>query len=137
MQQQEAPLDGVLKTRPSSVEHAVKNEIHHVKSESDQVKSDRPRSRHKREWKGLLRDADEHPTLQGVVVDTTHSQVESQHKLARTTQPISPKPEAHRKRSRPEDGPKKKVYLWRRTSILSLENTSQIIMWHIMALWLC
>nr|GMD65265.1 polyadenylate-binding protein 2 [Ipomoea batatas] len=108
MQQQEAPLDGVLKTRPSSVEHAVKNEIHHVKSESDQVKSDRPRSRHKREWKGLLRDADEHPTLQGVVVDTTHSQVESQHKLARTTQPISPKPEAHRKRSRPEDGPKKK-----------------------------
>nr|GLL40887.1 uncharacterized protein LOC109181344 isoform X1 [Ipomoea trifida] len=108
MQQQEAPLDGVVKTRPASVEHAVKNEIHHVKSESDQVKSDRPRSRHKREWKGLLRDADEHPTLQGVVVDTTHSQVESQHKLARTTQPISPKPEAHRKRSRPEDGPTKK-----------------------------
>ncbi|XP_019186648.1 PREDICTED: uncharacterized protein LOC109181344 isoform X2 [Ipomoea nil] len=109
MQQQEAPLDGVVKERPASVEHTVKNEIHHVKSESDQVKSDRPRSRHKREWKGLLRDADEHPTLQGVVVDTTRPQVESQHKLARTTQSISPKPEAHRKRSRPVDGPTKKA----------------------------
>ncbi|CAH9122855.1 unnamed protein product [Cuscuta epithymum] len=105
VQQQEPPPDVVAKIRPSSMEHAGNNEMHRMKSVSGQVKPDMPRSRHKREWKGLLRDTDEHPA---VVVNTTYREVGNKLKLASAVRSASPEPEVQRKRSQPEDVPTKK-----------------------------
>ncbi|VFQ75912.1 unnamed protein product [Cuscuta campestris] len=105
VQQQKAPPDRVTQTRPLSVEHAGKNEMHHVKYGSDQVKPDVTRPRHKREWKGLLRDTEEH---QAIVVDTTCPEVGNQPKLSSTVHSASPELETQRKRGRSEDASTKK-----------------------------
>ncbi|XP_019157353.1 PREDICTED: uncharacterized protein LOC109153909 [Ipomoea nil] len=100
VQQRENPLDDVITTRPASDEKAGKNDTCQLGSESNKVESDKSRPRHRREWKGLVRDTDQHPPLRSVVVDISHREEVKHKKPGRIKRSISPQPEVQRKRSR-------------------------------------
>ena len=68
-----------VKTKPTQGDQAGKNESHHIDSESGKEKLDNlPRSRQKREWKTLTRDATEPPPLRSCEVDNIHVEERSE-----------------------------------------------------------
>ncbi|WCJ18960.1 RNA binding (RRM/RBD/RNP motifs) family protein [Euphorbia peplus] len=79
------------------------NEYHHVEAESGKGKSENlSRSRNKREWKGLMRDATEPPPLRSSVVDTVHIE-ERGHLKASSGRSSSPDPPKQKKRNRQDE----------------------------------
>ncbi|VFR00049.1 unnamed protein product [Cuscuta campestris] len=107
IQQREAIPDDVIKVSLASGEKAVKNDTCQLGSESDKVKSDKSRPRHRREWKGLVRDTNEQPHLRSVVVDTSHKEVVKHNKVDCKQPFFSPKSEVRRKRSQHDYQPTK------------------------------
>ncbi|XP_057978685.1 nucleolin 1 [Malania oleifera] len=93
--------EGGAKAKPTLVEQAGRNE-NHVDPESDRGKSSRlSRSRHNREWKGLVRDATETPPLRSSEIDNLHIEEKLHRKHAK--QSLSPEPSVQKKRNRPDD----------------------------------
>lgn len=104
VQQKEPDTGGGTKTKPASAEQAAKSDLHHLDSDADKVKSNKSRSR-RREWKGLV--TVEHPTLHSSLAESTPMEEEALQKVGHSKRSLSPQPELQRKRSRPEERPKK------------------------------
>nr|XP_016446977.1 PREDICTED: uncharacterized protein LOC107772006 [Nicotiana tabacum] len=105
VQQKEPDTGGGTKTKPASAEQAAKSDLHHLDSDADKVKSNKSRSR-RREWKGLV--TVEHPTLHSSLAESTPMEEEALQKVGHSKRSLSPQPELQRKRSRPEERPKKR-----------------------------
>uniref|UniRef100_A0A5B6YTT9 RRM domain-containing protein n=1 Tax=Davidia involucrata TaxID=16924 RepID=A0A5B6YTT9_DAVIN len=102
VQSQESNPDEVAKTQPKTGEQAVRNDSHHLDSDSDRGKSNKlSRTRHNREWKGLVRDADEPPPLRSSVIDNVHVDDRTDGRVGRAKRSLSPQPTVQKKRSRP------------------------------------
>ncbi|KAF2319418.1 hypothetical protein GH714_015643 [Hevea brasiliensis] len=90
--------------KPTLGDHAGSDESHHIDSESGKGKSDNLSvSRHKREWKGLMRDATEPPPLRSSEVDIGHLDERSHHKSSHARRSPSPCPPQQKKRSRQDE----------------------------------
>uniref|UniRef100_A0A6P3ZR47 uncharacterized protein LOC107417664 n=1 Tax=Ziziphus jujuba TaxID=326968 RepID=A0A6P3ZR47_ZIZJJ len=99
---EESYVNEVLKTKPAA------DDSHRLDSESERVKTSKEsNSRHRREWKGLVRDADEPPPLRSSVVEKIHLEEKPhQRRRVRTDhgkRSPSPRSVGLRKRSRPDD----------------------------------
>lgn len=94
--------DEAAKTKPMIGDQA-KKYVSHLDSEPDREKSNKlPRSRHSREWKGLVRDADEPPPLRSIVTANVNMEEETHRKVGHARQ-TSPRPAIQRKRNRPDE----------------------------------
>lgn len=107
---EESYVNEVLKTKPAA------DDSHRVDSESERVKTSKEsNSRHRREWKGLVRDADEPPPLRSSVVEKIHLEEKPhQRRRVRTDhgkRSPSPRSVGLRKRSRPDDQENIKVWI--------------------------
>ncbi|KAJ9174470.1 hypothetical protein P3X46_013108 [Hevea brasiliensis] len=103
VQPQETCTSDVVKTKPALGELADKNEFHHIDSGSGEGKCDNfCRSRRKREWKGLMRDATELP-LRSSDVNSTHLDERSCHKASHARRSPSPHPPQQKKKSRQDE----------------------------------
>ncbi|KDP43453.1 hypothetical protein JCGZ_16740 [Jatropha curcas] len=104
VQPQEAHTSDVLKTKPTLGDQAGQNESHNIDSESGKGKSNNlPRSRQKREWKGLMRDAAEPPPLRSSEVEVTRFEERSHHKASHTRRSSPPQSPQQKKRSRQDE----------------------------------
>ncbi|KAF2319448.1 hypothetical protein GH714_015898 [Hevea brasiliensis] len=104
VQPQETYVSDVVQTKPTLGDHAGSDESHHIDSESGKGKSDNLSvSRHKREWKGLMRDATEPPPLRSSEVDIGHLDERSHHKSSHARRSPSPCPPQQKKRSRQDE----------------------------------
>uniref|UniRef100_A0A5B6YVE5 RRM domain-containing protein n=1 Tax=Davidia involucrata TaxID=16924 RepID=A0A5B6YVE5_DAVIN len=104
LQPRESNADEVTKAKPKSGEQTVRNDSHPLDSDSDRGKSDKlSRSRHNREWKGLVRDADEPPPLRSSVIDNVHIEERTHGRVGRVKHSLSPRPTVQKKRSRPDE----------------------------------
>ncbi|XP_057990091.1 uncharacterized protein LOC131172661 [Hevea brasiliensis] len=111
VQPQETYVSDVVQTKPTLGDHAGSDESHHIDSESGKGKSDNLSvSRHKREWKGLMRDATEPPPLRSSEVDIGHLDERSHHKSSHARRSPSPCPPQQKKRSRQDERQHMKVY---------------------------
>ena len=91
---------------PNQVE---KIDSHHSDSESEREKSNKlSRSRHNREWKGLVRDAAEPPPLRSSDIDKMHYEEKPNRRVSRAKRSPSPR-SFQRKRSQPDERENKKV----------------------------
>lgn len=61
------------------------------------------RSRHNREWKGLIRDTADPPPLLRSAIEKIHSEEKPYHKNSLVKRSISPQHQSGRKRSRSDD----------------------------------
>uniref|UniRef100_A0A2N9IGK9 RRM domain-containing protein n=1 Tax=Fagus sylvatica TaxID=28930 RepID=A0A2N9IGK9_FAGSY len=90
---------------PNQVE---KIDSHHSDSESEREKSNKlSRSRHNREWKGLVRDAAEPPPLRSSDIDKMHYEEKPNRRVSRAKRSPSPR-SFQRKRSQPDERENKK-----------------------------
>ncbi|CAN4110396.1 unnamed protein product [Withania somnifera] len=105
-QQNDPDTGGGATTKPTVVEQAAKNDMHHLDIDADKEKLNKSKSRHRRDWKGLVTDG--HPTLRSSLADSTHKVEEAHRKVGHAKRSLSPQPELQRKRSRPEEKPKKR-----------------------------
>ncbi|KAA8520257.1 hypothetical protein F0562_014513 [Nyssa sinensis] len=104
VQPRESSADEVTKTKPKSAEQTVRNDSNHLDSDSDRGKSDKlSRSRHNREWKGLVRDAEEPPPLRSSVIDSADVEERTHGRVGRGKRSLSPRPTVPKKRSRPDE----------------------------------
>ncbi|KAK4379665.1 hypothetical protein RND71_001527 [Anisodus tanguticus] len=106
VQQKDPDTEGGAKTKPAIAEQAAKNDMHHLDSDAQKEKLNTSKSRHRREWKGLVSDG--HPTLHSTLADTTPTEEGAHRKVGHANRSLSPQPELLRKRSRPEEKPKKR-----------------------------
>lgn len=84
------------------------NDSDHLDSEAERERSNKvSRSRHSREWKGLVRNTDEPPPLWSVVTANANIEEGSHHKVGRVKQ--SSRQIIQRKRSRPDEQHQVKV----------------------------
>ncbi|KAL2330838.1 hypothetical protein Fmac_018419 [Flemingia macrophylla] len=97
----EAPKKKVL----SSEVQAGGDDSQHLNSQSEKGKSSKPsRSRHNKDWKGLMRtEAEPPPLIRSSVVDNAHLEEKAQPEVNHGPRSVSPKPPVHRKRSRPDE----------------------------------
>lgn len=106
VQPQESYVNEVLKTKPAA------NDTHRLDSESERAKTSKEsKSWHRRDWKGLMKDADEPPPLRSSVVEKIHLE-EKPHQRVRTSRgkrSPSPRSVGLRKRSQPDEGENIKV----------------------------
>ncbi|KAA8515692.1 hypothetical protein F0562_018697 [Nyssa sinensis] len=102
VESQESNPDDVAKTKPKTGEQAVTNDSHPLDSDSDRGKSNKlTRSRYNREWKGLVRDADEPPPFRSSVIANVHVEDRTDCRVGFAKQSLSPQPTIQKKRSRP------------------------------------
>lgn len=114
IQPQDSYMDEAPKTNPTAGEQSGKNESHHLNAESEREKYNKlSRSRHNREWKGLARDAVEHPPLRSSDIERIHLEEKPNRKdsRAKRSPSPSPRPSFQRKRSRPDENENKKVWI--------------------------
>lgn len=110
VQPQESYLDEVLKEQPTAGDQSGRNDSHHMDSESERIKPNKEsKSRHRREWKGLVRDAAEPPPLRSSEVEKIHLQEKTHQKIIRARRSPSPRSVAQRKRTRPDERENVKV----------------------------
>lgn len=82
----------------------------HLNSESETGKSSKSsRSRHNKDWKGLVGRVAEAPPLRSFLVDNTHLEGKTQSKVNHGPRSPSPPPPVQRKRGRADEQQKKKV----------------------------
>lgn len=104
VQPHETHTSNVVKTKPTLGDHVGRDESHYVDSESGKGKSDKLSiTRHKREWKGLTKDATEPPPLRSAVVDIGHYDEKSHRKASHARRSESPHPPQQKKRSRQDE----------------------------------
>ncbi|KAM3358431.1 hypothetical protein P3S68_021362 [Capsicum galapagoense] len=106
VQQKDSDTGGGAKTKPAIVEQAAKNDMHHLDTDADKEKLNKSKSRHRREWKGVLSDG--HSTLHSSLVDNTRKEEEAHRKVGHAKRSLSPQPEFQRRRRRAEEKPKKR-----------------------------
>lgn len=110
VQPHETHTSNVVKTKPTLGDHVGRDESHYVDSESGKGKSDKLSiTRHKREWKGLTKDATEPPPLRSAVVDIGHYDEKSHRKASHARRSESPHPPQQKKRSRQDERQHMKV----------------------------
>ncbi|XP_040991152.1 uncharacterized protein LOC121238373 [Juglans microcarpa x Juglans regia] len=101
-QPQESHMEEDPKTKPTLGDQGGKNVSHHSSSEPEREKPNvLSRSRHNREWKGLVRDAAEPPPLRSSGIENFHLEEKSYLKVSRAKRSPSPRPSIQRKRNRP------------------------------------
>lgn len=99
----------VVKTKSMSREPAGRIDSHHLDSETEREKPNKlSRSRHGREWKGLVKNADEPPPLRSAVTANFHVEEATHLKVDQAKRSPSPRPKFQRKR-RPDERPQMKV----------------------------
>ncbi|KAJ7949142.1 putative RNA binding family protein [Quillaja saponaria] len=97
--QDEAP-----KRKPISVVQAGDDDSHNLDSDSARGKSNKLlRSRHNKEWKGLVREAAEPPPLRSSELNAIHVEEKSLHEVNRGLRSLSPQRPFQRKRNRPDE----------------------------------
>lgn len=106
VQQKGPDTGGGAKMKPAIVEQPAKNDMHHLDADADKEKLNKSNSRHGREWKGLARDG--HPTLRSSLAENIPKEEEAHRKVGHAKRSLSPQPKLPRKRSRPEEKPKKR-----------------------------
>ncbi|XP_059311549.1 uncharacterized protein LOC132063129 [Lycium ferocissimum] len=106
VQQKDPDTGGREKTKPAIAEQEAKNDMHHLDADADKEKLNKSKSRHRREWKGMVGDG--HPALHSSLADSTPKEEEAHRKVGHAKRSLSPQPEPLRKRSRPEEKLKKR-----------------------------
>lgn len=97
----------VAKAKPESVELTSKDDFNHPVSESDRGKSKTSRSRHKRDWKGIVTDNSQ-PPLRSSVTDNTQNEEKTYTNALHARQSVSPERPVHRKRNHSDLRPQPK-----------------------------
>ncbi|GAV72754.1 RRM_1 domain-containing protein/PWI domain-containing protein [Cephalotus follicularis] len=104
LQPQESSRDEVVKINSTVGNQAGDNDACQLNSDSDRGKSDKlPRSRHSREWKGLVRDGDEPPPLLSSEVDNFKFQEKAYCLASHARRSASPRSPIQNRRSRPDE----------------------------------
>ena len=112
VQPQETGTDEVARTNPTLVEQTGGNESHHMDSEPQKVKPDNSyRGRHKREWKGVVRDVNHRPSLRSSVVVNIHQEEKTHCEVSRARRSTSPQPPQQKKRSQHDERQHVKVWI--------------------------
>ncbi|XP_055817814.1 uncharacterized protein LOC129886934 [Solanum dulcamara] len=104
VQQKDPDTGGGAKTKPAIVEQPAKNDMHHL--DADKEKLNKSKSCYRRELKGLVSDG--HPTRHSSLADNIPKEEEAHRTVGHAKRSLSPQPELLRKRSRPEEKPKKR-----------------------------
>ncbi|KAJ4711649.1 putative RNA binding family protein [Melia azedarach] len=101
---EDSHLNETSKIKPALGEQAGGDDSSHMDLESERGKSNKlSRSRHNREWKGLVRDAAEPPPLRRSEVEYIHFE-EKKHEVSHARKsPSPPRSTFQKKRSRPDD----------------------------------
>lgn len=100
----------MLKAKPTAGDQSGRIDSHHMDSESERVQPNKEsKSRHRREWKGLVRDAAEPPPLRSSEIEKIHSEEKTHQRASRTRRSSSPRPVVQRKRTRPDERENMKV----------------------------
>ncbi|XP_027340244.1 uncharacterized protein LOC113853804 isoform X2 [Abrus precatorius] len=101
--QPEALQDEAPKKKLISEVQAGGDDFQHLNSQSERGKSSKlSRSRHNKDWKGLVRVEAEPPPIRSSVVDNTHLEENARPKANHGPSSLSPKPPVQRKRGRDE-----------------------------------
>lgn len=104
VQPQDSFMNEPPETKPTSGDQSGENDSHHSNPEAEKEKPNNlSRSRHNREWKGLVRDAVEPPPLRSSDIEKIHLEEKSSHKVGRAKRSTSPRPSIRRKRGRPDE----------------------------------
>ncbi|XP_023881866.2 protein gar2 [Quercus suber] len=108
VQHEESYMEEAPKTKPPLWDQGGKDDSHRSDSESEKEKSNTlSRSRHNREWKGLVRDAAEPPPLRSSDIDKIHYEEKPHRRVSRAKRSPSPR-SFQRKRSQPDERESKK-----------------------------
>lgn len=109
VQPQDSSVDESPETKAMEIEQYEKKESYHLNSESEREKHSKiSRSRHNREWKGLVRDAVEAPPLRSSDIGKIHLEEKPHRKDSRAKRSPPAQPLAQRKRNRLEENENKK-----------------------------
>lgn len=105
VQPEESQMHEASKMKPTLGDHAGKIDSSLLDSEFERGKSNKlSRSRHNREWKGLVRDLDEPPPLRRSEVENIHFEEKTHRIVSRARDsPSPPRPTFQKKRSRHEE----------------------------------
>ncbi|XP_057496547.1 uncharacterized protein LOC130781370 [Actinidia eriantha] len=96
--------DEAAKTITTTGDQGRRHNPRHSDSDSERGMTNKlSRSRHNREWKSLVRDADEPPPFQSSVFDDVHTDDRTHRKFSRVKRSPSPQPIVQKKRSLPEE----------------------------------
>ncbi|KAK7323516.1 hypothetical protein VNO77_26993 [Canavalia gladiata] len=102
--QPEALVDDAPKRKVVSEVEAGDNDFQHLNSQSERGKSNKlSRSRHNKDWKGLMRGEAEPPPIRSYVVDNAPLEEKAGPEINRGTRSLSPKPPVQRKRGRADE----------------------------------
>ncbi|KAJ8899178.1 hypothetical protein K2173_012354 [Erythroxylum novogranatense] len=100
----ESNRDETLKTKATVEDQSGKSESQSMDFKLEKGKSDTlSRKRHKKDWKGLLRDRSEQQPLWNHDFGNSHIEAKSRYKVNQTERSASPPPTEHRKRRRHEE----------------------------------
>jgi len=99
----------VAKAKPELGENADKTDTNHPVSDSGGGKSKSSKSRHNRDWKGLVTDDTQPPPLRSTIADHVQHEEKAHCIPLRARQSVSPEPAVHRKRNRPDERTQLKV----------------------------
>ncbi|PKI47403.1 uncharacterized protein LOC116187689 [Punica granatum] len=104
VQPEETDEHDVTEPKLSSDDLAGRNDSGHLNSEIDTGKSGNLlRSRHNRDWRGLIRDTADPPPLLSSEIEKVHSEEKSHQRASRAKRPVSPRHQSKRKRSRSDE----------------------------------
>ncbi|TKY49566.1 Polyadenylate-binding protein 2 [Spatholobus suberectus] len=102
--QPEALLDEAPKRKLISEVQAGGDDSQHLNSPSERGKSSKlSRSRHNKDWKGLMRGEAEPPSIRSSVVDNAQLEEKARPKVNHDPRSLSPKPPVQRKRGRADE----------------------------------
>lgn len=94
----------VAKAKPELGESADKTDTNHPVSDSGGGKSkSSSKSRHNRDWKGLVTDDTQPPPLRSTIANHVQHEEKAHRIPLRARQSVSPEPAVHRKRNRPDE----------------------------------
>lgn len=107
----------VAKAKPELADHVDRNDSHQPISDSGGVKANKSsKSRHNRDWKGLVMDDTQPPPLRSSITDHVQNEEKSHRNALRARQCAPPEPPGHRKRDRDRDRPDDRPRLKREVS---------------------
>ncbi|XP_058203666.1 uncharacterized protein LOC131317950 isoform X2 [Rhododendron vialii] len=110
LQPQESHPDEAAEAKTKNGDQRRRNESRHLDSDSERGKSSKlSRSRHNREWKSLVRNADEPPPFQSSGTDSVGTHERAQRKISQSKRSPPPQPLSQKKRSRPDEQQETKV----------------------------
>jgi len=108
--QPQALLDEAPKKNTISEVQAGGDDFQHLNSGSERVKSNKlSRSRHNKDWKGLMREEAEPSPIRSSVADNSHLEEKGRPEANYGPRSLSPKPPVQRKRGRADEQQRTKV----------------------------